>query len=213
MKESNVVVVHLRRPREKTDLRSDPFWEFGSFGITTCHAKNLLNPKRVNELVGVRLAFAQGGKHGIQLVFLTPPIHEAIPYQDRSEVLWTPHSMPFRYGAAPLLIEKSGRSDFPFLKHSFKEVSRRTWEGKFSSKFRSRRKPLAQAEAEELIQMYEIYRIRSGKKSIAQNYVDALPRHLDPVEAAERQRKYEGYREEADRASKTRRVPCGKTLC
>jgi hypothetical protein len=41
---NQVFVVMLRRPR-KNDRRSDPFWEFGSFGCTGCHGKNLLHPK------------------------------------------------------------------------------------------------------------------------------------------------------------------------
>ena len=40
-----VILVHLRRPRSRSDKRDDPFWEFGSFGITGCHARNLLHPE------------------------------------------------------------------------------------------------------------------------------------------------------------------------
>ena len=55
-------IVMLRRPRKDgKEMRSDPFWEFGSFGITGCHANNIMHPKRCKELEGTRLAFAQGG--------------------------------------------------------------------------------------------------------------------------------------------------------
>ena len=40
-----VFFVVLRQPRSKEDLRSDPFWEYRSFGRTGCHGRNLLNPK------------------------------------------------------------------------------------------------------------------------------------------------------------------------
>jgi hypothetical protein len=209
MAETKVVIVHLRRPGKK-DKRSDPFWEFGSFGITRCHASNLLNPKRVSELEGRRLAFAQGGKRGTRLVFLTAPIHKAIPYKDRSEVLWNPHLMPFRYESAPLLIDNSAGSDFPLLRGSFKNVSRTTWVGKFASKFRSRREPLENAEARELISRYYSHRKKYGQKSIAKNYVDALPRHSAPLSSAQREKKYEKYCEKAGRAMTSPRSCCGR---
>lgn len=38
-----IFIVHLRQPSNNADeKRSDPFWEFGSFGLTGCHCKNLL---------------------------------------------------------------------------------------------------------------------------------------------------------------------------
>jgi hypothetical protein len=199
MAEDKVVVVHLRMPG-KNDNRSDPFWEFGSFGITHCHADNLMNPKRVTELLGVRFAFAQGGNLGTRLVFLTPPIHQAIPYKDRSEMLWKPHLMPFRYEPAPLLIDNAGKSDFRLLKRSLKGVLRNTWVGRFSSKFRSRRHPLGQAEALEVITIYQSCRKSGGQECIAQNYVDALPVRRAPVSQAEREAAYDGY---GDKAGKT----------
>jgi hypothetical protein len=42
-----VVVVLLRQPRKDiSEMRTDPFWEFGSFGLTGCHQRNLLHPKK-----------------------------------------------------------------------------------------------------------------------------------------------------------------------
>ena len=76
MNPSNIVIVMLRRPNknDQGEMRSDPFWEFGSFGCTGCHRRNLLSPKRAKELEGLRLAFAQGGPEGMKLVHLTPPV-------------------------------------------------------------------------------------------------------------------------------------------
>jgi hypothetical protein len=43
-----VIMVHLRRPKTHcpNEMRSDPFWEFGSFGCTRCHGRILMNPPR-----------------------------------------------------------------------------------------------------------------------------------------------------------------------
>lgn len=54
----SVFMVVLRQP-QKNDQRSDPFWEFGSFGVTKCHAKNSISFKNASCLEGGRLAFAQ----------------------------------------------------------------------------------------------------------------------------------------------------------
>lgn len=113
-----VVVVHLRRPNrdDPREMRSDPFWEFGSFGCTGCHRRNLMNPRRIHELEGTRLAFAQGGPKGFRLVLLTPPV-EVVRHRDRCELRWEPARMPFRYDSAPLLVDAEGKSDFPSLEH------------------------------------------------------------------------------------------------
>jgi hypothetical protein len=76
MEKPKVIIVVLRRPKKsnKKEMRSDPFYEFGSFGCTKCHRRNLLNPRKSHELIGVRLAFAQGGKDGFKLVHLTSSI-------------------------------------------------------------------------------------------------------------------------------------------
>ena len=37
-----VILVLLRQPSSAvTERRDDPFWEFGSFGCTGCHGRNL----------------------------------------------------------------------------------------------------------------------------------------------------------------------------
>src|SRR5450631_2635260 len=102
MATDQIVIVHLRRPG-RDDPRNDPFWEFGSFGTTGCHRDNLLNPKKIHELEGVRLAFAQGGKAGFKLVFLTPRI-STVKYRNLAETRWQPPSMPLKYDEAPILV-------------------------------------------------------------------------------------------------------------
>ena len=58
-------IVLLRRPKsEAGEMRSDPFWEYGSFGLTGCHSKNLLSLRNMDNLNYGRLAFVQGGKEG-----------------------------------------------------------------------------------------------------------------------------------------------------
>jgi hypothetical protein len=76
MNEPKVILVMLRQPRRSNpnEMRTDPLWEFGSFGCTRCHRKNLMNPKKLAELNGVRLGFAQNGPLGIKLVHVTPPV-------------------------------------------------------------------------------------------------------------------------------------------
>ncbi|MBK9033452.1 MAG: hypothetical protein IPL61_19670 [Myxococcales bacterium] len=68
---ARVIIVVLRQPRSDEDARTDPFFEFGSFGLTGCHAANLLHDEAAD---GARLAFAQGGPLGFRLVTLTPPV-------------------------------------------------------------------------------------------------------------------------------------------
>src|SRR5450432_3018006 len=113
MPKPRVVVVHLRRPRlsNPKEMRTDPFWEFGSFGLTGCHSTNLMNPKKSSELNGVRFAFAQGGKLGMRLVYLSPPIKIAL-HGSLCEAIWQPREMPFKYSSAPVLIDNGGGSDF-----------------------------------------------------------------------------------------------------
>src|SRR5438552_2689740 len=109
-----VVVVHLRRPvrSDPEEMRSDPFWEFGSFGLTGCHSKNLMNPEKLSELNGVRLAFAQGGELGMRFVYLSPRV-KTTRHAGLCEATWKPTKMPFRYPEAPLLIGNDGQTRFP----------------------------------------------------------------------------------------------------
>ncbi len=205
MREPRVIIVHLRRPNRSkpNEMRSDPFWEFGSFGLTGCHAGNLMNPKKASELAGTRLAFAQGGKLGMRLVYLSPPVH-ALPHGNSKkkicEAKWHPATMPFRYDKAPLLIDRSGRTDFPGLKITLRKVKRNGWIARFSSKFRSRRRPLQAALARELIGIYKSLRSTATPEAVAKTYVDGLP-YVPPKKDRNREATYRRLREKAGRRS------------
>jgi hypothetical protein len=174
-----VFIVHLRRPRSKSDPRSDPFWEFGSFGLTGCHARNLMNPKNTDRLSGARLAFAQGGPEGTRLVHLTPPVRVVV-HQNKAEetstveATWTPAEMPLCYGKAPKLAYNCGPSDFPKLETMLMHGNRSTIEAQFSSAFRSRTTPLNNLIGRDLIRVYSQMR-RASRAGISKTYTDALP--------------------------------------
>lgn len=174
--ELRVVIVHLRRPRrnDPNETRADPYWEVGSFGCTGCHRRNLMHPGRATELNGSRLAFAQGGALGFRLIYLTPPV-EIFPLQGRCEAIWKPAELPFRYDAAPLLIDNEGNTSFPRLREQIDGGGRSTWEGKFSSRFRSRRKPLDAMVARELAAIFDRLWRHAPADSRACTYVDAIP--------------------------------------
>lgn len=170
-----VVIVMLRQPvrSRPNEMRSDPFWEFGSFGCTGCHRANLMHPGRIEELAGVRLAFAQGGAGGFRLVHVTPPV---TPHRGTSfcELRWSPQRMPMKYGDAPLLIDNDGCSDFPCLMPMLRTVNRTTWQARFSSRFRSRRKPLPSSIAAALASGYDEHRARAARSAIAAHYHEAM---------------------------------------
>lgn len=169
-----VVIVHLRRPRlnNPKDSRKDPFWEFGSFGLTGCHSRNLMHPKRARELNGIRLAFVQGGKDEMRLVYLSPPITSTV-HKNVAEARWTP-SMPFAFGSAPLVVNRSGETMFPKLKRTFAKVARDTWPRRFSSMYRSRSIYLPDEVAEEVATIFDTaYSIDNDE--LALTYEEALP--------------------------------------
>jgi hypothetical protein len=204
-----VVIVLLRRPRSRAakpeEMRSDPFWEFGSFGITTCHRSNLMHPKNIEKLKGARFAFAQGGKQGTRLVYLTPPV-AIVAHHDRIEATWLPKEMPFRYDSAPILVSNSGWSQFPKFAASTELRGRTTLEGQFSSNFRGRATCIADGLANELIDIYTKRRRESLDSEIARSYEDALP-WLPPLVDRNRERTYTRFLKDA-RGSKPR-VGCG----
>lgn len=170
-----VVIVHLRKPDRSSpnETRTDPFWEFGSFGCTGCHRKNLMNPKRIDELEGLRVAFAQGGRDGHRLVHLTPPVR-VVRHKDRCELRWEP-AMPFRYAEAPVLAGADGTNDFPLLLKMLAGVNRTTLPAKFSSCFRSRRTPLREELSREIIRVFDRKRSKAKPAMIASAYHEALP--------------------------------------
>jgi len=181
MKSNKIFIACLRRPANARDLRPDPFWEFGSFGCTGCHDKNLLHPKNSNELIDGRIAFAQGGCGSIRLVYLSPPITKRIIYYSpgkgrcRTEVRWDSSDMPFRFNHAPVLIDNKGKTETPLLKQYISTGNRTTWCGKFASKFRGRRRALNIILSNEIVEAYNVSRKQSGKEQLATIYVEALP--------------------------------------
>jgi len=181
-KKTTVLVALLRQPHMErpNEMRSDPFWEFGSFGLTGCHKTNLMHPKKAHELSGCRIAFVQGGDAGFKLVYLTPPV-TPIPYSDRSEIRWVAEGdageMPFRYERAPFIISTEGVSDVPEIVQIFENVRRSGWMGRFASKFRTRREPLPDACARQLIKVWNARTRKAQPGDFARIYTDALPRN------------------------------------
>ena len=174
MTDPKVIVVMLRQPRrdDPREKRTDPMWEFGSFGCTGCHRRNLMNPCKMAELDGSRLAFAQGGDAEIRLVHVTPPV-TMIHHGLFAEATWQPPDMPLAYDSAPLLVDNRGDSDFPVLIEMIDDVRRNTPVARFASKFRSRRKPLPADIGRHLIASYHSFRRRGAP--VALGYADALP--------------------------------------
>ncbi len=171
-----VIIVHLRRPRRRKpdEARSDPFYEFGSFGCTKCHSKNVLHPYSASELEGYRIAFAQGGAAGFRLICLTPPVR-VVHHRDRCELTWTPTVEPFRYATAPLLIDNEWNGDFPSLTEMLRPVNRTTPVGKFSSMFRSSRQRLPEWVAREMISTFDAACASAAPDSFTRSYIETLP--------------------------------------
>ena len=174
MDRARVVLVMLRQPRldDPNEMRTDPLWEFGSFGCTGCHRRNLMNPRKLTELNGARLGFAQNGPLGIKLAHLTPPV-KALHHGSFAEVKWAPAEMPLSYASAPTLVNNLGFSDFPELLDMIAGVRRGSPIAQFASKFRSRRLPLPTSVGEQMVSVYAHARADEG--SVARSYVDALP--------------------------------------
>lgn len=168
---SKLYFVCLRRPRAN-DSRTDPLYEFGSFGCTGCHSRNLLHLRHAADLAGARLAFAQGGHGEVRLVLLTPPITINV-WATHCEATWRPVPMPFRFSDAPLLVANDGRTDFARIVPFLTATSRSTLQGAFASRFRSRATPLPADLARQIVAVYE--RRRKKRSAIAQHYVEALP--------------------------------------
>lgn len=178
MAQPKVYLVHLRRPasasKNPDEKRDDPFYEFGSFGCTTCHCKNLLHPNHATELEGARLAFVQGGNRGSRLVYLTPPV-TVKKWANNCEVRWMPAEMPFKYEEAPILVSNNGQSDFPSVNKFALPTNGGKIEGHFSSMIRSRATPLDPKLAQEVVKVYERKRAKAPASAIATAYVEALP--------------------------------------
>jgi len=194
---AKVIIVLLRRPIRSNpkEMRTDPFWEFGSFGCTGCHRRNLLNPKSISELAGVRLGFVQGGHCEMRLVLLTPPI-TIERHKIRCETKWSP-TKPFRFDRAPLVIDNEGNTAFPCLLPEFADTDRTTLVGCFSSAFRTRRHPLPAHVGNALIHRWDKYCKHATEESFAQSYEQVLP-FPPPTVDHDRERSYHRAVRESD---------------
>lgn len=182
-----VILVLLRQPtRAATERRDDPFWEFGSFGCTGCHGRNLMNPKRAHELAGSRLAFVQGGPLGFRLVHVTEEIWME-PVGAGFEARWPSGRMPLAYRSAPLVIDNDGKSNIKLLALETRGINRSTPVARFASAFRSRRNPVAGEVGAAIIACYRRY---YTQERVAESYVDAMPRPPAMIED-NRKRRYE----------------------
>lgn len=179
---AHIFIVLLRCPG-KGDARRDPFWEFGSFGCTSCHRHNLLNPGTCRIKDGDRLAFVQGGNEGSRLLLITPPVrridHRGADGSGLIEVRWNAEHQPFKYGcSAPLVANNSqdAATEFPRLLEYVSRARRSTWAARLASRFRARAKPLERELAVELVAVFERRWKGAAVKDLIQNYEDALPR-------------------------------------
>lgn len=161
-------LVFLRRPWSLADRRNDPFWEFGSFGRTGCHARNLLHPGRSPLRDGDRLAFLQGGPDEIRIVGLTPPVRIAL-FDNAIEVRWDRRYRPFRFADAPLLINNRGRTDVPAVRPLLRGARRSTPCGQAASKFRSRTGSISPQLAQQILACHDAH---TGMR--ATRYIDAV---------------------------------------
>lgn len=158
--DARVFLVHLRRPTGDVDPRHDPFYEFGSFGLTGCHRSNLMKPEKRHLKDGDRLAFLQGGSKGTKILLVTPPIRvlERMVMNDKTsclekrlEATWSPHSMPLVYDTAPDVLS------YPELVDYVKDANRPTADSQISSCFRTRVKPLEADLAKSVVGRFEKY--------------------------------------------------------
>lgn len=201
----------LRRPTNRPDeKRTDPLYEFGSFGCTGCHSATLMHPRNVDALKGSRLAFVQGGDRGLRLVHLTGPV-KPTAFEDRVEARWTPADMPFRYAHAPVVVCNAQQSDLPAIEALAATARRPTKVAGFSSLFRSRKRALEEPYATELVRLYEALRAAAEPSAIATTYVDALP-YEPPLVDTDRRATYEKLRRRLD-GRPTLRSPNTRDAC
>jgi hypothetical protein len=210
-------IVMLRQPR-KDDPRTDPFWEFGSFGCTGCHGKNLLHSKNCEIRDGDRLAFVQGGQLGCRLLLVTPSVeridHPGGSPRGRVELRWDSAKKPFRYNHAPSLFETPapGRAGlFPKLAANVAHTNRCTIDAKLASRFRARTSPLGPELARDLDEGFNAAVKKAKKSDFIASYEEALPWCDCPSSASERRRDYERFRDLNHTAgSRTRKTGCYK---
>ena len=169
-----IFIVLLRRPtNEPNEMRSDPFWEFGSFGLTGCHSRNLLNPNKIERLKNSRLAFVQGGNDGFKLLLVTPEIKINV-VRNLIEVNWKPVKLPFKYQTAPTIIRNDKETVFPYLTKYFMNNRGLTSVVNFSSSFRAKTTPLEEDVAEIFIKDFEKFYKRAKVNDLISDYSEAL---------------------------------------
>jgi hypothetical protein len=174
---SRLFLVFLRKPG-RNDLRTDPFWEFGSFGCTGCHGHNLLNPKRRHVQDGDSLAFVQGGPEGCKLLLITAPIRRRDHLGGRVELRWSRKAKPFRYASprAPVLADPgAGRVRLVELGRLVNSAKRASAQAKLASCFRACCRPLEIRLASELIRLFGEARRAAKASDVIRHYTDALP--------------------------------------
>lgn len=189
---ARLFIVFLRRPG-KDDRRTDPFWEFGSFGCTGCHDDNLLNPKKRHLETDDRLAFVQGGPQGCKLLLITPPVKRKDHGTTKVEIRWDRSAKPFRYASAraPVLTKPGMKNSVLVeLGKLVNTANRSTASGKLASRFRTRCQPLDGKAAQELLRLFERARDGAAPADFIEHYTDALPRPDYRLSMKERRREY-----------------------
>lgn len=191
----SVFVVYLRRP-SSDDKRSDPFWEFGSFGRTGCHSHNLLSRNCRIEPGVSSVLFLQGGEGCIRAVALaevsditpfTIAAKDGKPQQQGRELKWKKIRGPYVFEEAPFLIgNHDGRSDFPAFSKKLGGTQRDTRVAGAASKLRARATELEMAVALEVREVFA--RWKGAKASAFHETIEDGPwrRRMAGVEAAER---------------------------
>lgn len=164
--------VYLRRPSGDSDLRRDPFWEFGSFGLTGCHRTNLMHPISSPLTIGDRLVFLQGGDSEVRVVGLTPPIVVKRGQQSLN-VTWDKAYKPLPYAMAPVLVDNSGYTDFPAVASILENTNRNTNCAKVASRLRSRSSPVGLDLQEQLMKWF------------SQDSLPTISHYLEAIDMAE----------------------------
>jgi len=177
----DLYTIMLRRPRTERphEMRSDPFFCYGSFGLTGCHAKNILNNKRIESLEGRRVAFLQGGpKGGFRIVMITPPL-KIKKHKFVNEITWDHNkAIPFKYEHAPVFMSQvDGKpvTNFPSIQGFVQDVNSQHWVSKAMSKFRTRSEALPEEIAREVYAVHENFERVAPAHYLALDYTETLP--------------------------------------
>jgi len=216
---SRLFVVYLRKPCRKTDSRDDPYWEFGSFGITGCHSNLTKNAELGVGEVGTddRLAFIQGGRYGCKLILVTPAVSRKRYGKTGVELCWSKVSIPFCYDSkhAPMLAgPEMPEVNLPELGKLVNKTNCTTAMGKLASCLRSSCKPLDKIVADELIKIFEEAKKKGSESSdFIKEYYDALPSKINLLTKEQRKHKYKSAKEKHVKSSRSgcsRKKTCRK---